>query len=64
VKRACGYEVAMKSGRDFPRKRLTMISEYAIFLAIIVIAIGVGVLAVTSVVALLIYLSRANRGEQ
>lgn len=41
-----------------------MISEYAIFLAIIVIAIGVGVLAVTSVVALLIYLSRANRGEQ
>jgi hypothetical protein len=41
-----------------------MVAEYTIFIAIIVMAIGVAVLALTSLAALLIYVFRRSRGEQ
>jgi hypothetical protein len=40
-----------------------MASDFAVFLAIIVSAISLAVLAATSVVALRIYISRDNRGK-
>jgi heme exporter protein D len=41
-----------------------MTSDFFVFAAIIVAAISLAVLAVTSVAALLIYLNRRNRGKQ